>query len=288
MQIENPSIAITKNYINEVAKGNIPAAFIIAKFGANSGIDTANPSDIWSGGSNAVGDQIFDYEGQDLPGAEILTVRSLSTADVNLTGIGAWQVLVEGLDADFNRIEEVVNLNGLASVSTNLEFLKQYRTTVITAGSTGCNQGKILVEAQTTSPVHGPDKIRMSQIDNGSLRRNQTTMSQWTVPANYTALVIGISASVYKKNVAVGCELEGNIRPLGSVFQTKVFEGLVTTGTSNINRDWSNGPRFAPPKTDFKIRSGAPTGNDLGMTGGYIVLCEKIDPSIPDLITTSF
>jgi hypothetical protein len=272
-----PTGALGLTYIQRVIAGQVPNAFIIQKFGANEQVDTAQAADIWTGGGNQVGNQIFEYEGFDIPfgTAEIMEIQSGDDEDGGAgTDTGALTMMVFGLDIDGNRIDEVITLNGVTVVDSSLSYWRVYRAFVITAGSTGTNQGKITI----TSKVSG---FRLSQIDNGSTLQNQTLQATYTIPVNYYGLLTSIFASISKKSVATECDIEGYVRPLGGVFQLRLRRGLMTFGSNHFNFDTSSVPTFIPQLSDIKARSGIPSGSGLGMTAGFSILCTKIDPNIP-------
>ena len=96
---------------------------------------------------------------QYLTTAETMDVTSTSANDTS-GGTGARQVLIDGLDNDFNHIRELVSLNGLTTVTTSNSFLRINEANVATSGSfggtgTGGNDGDITIESTDTSNLEG-------------------------------------------------------------------------------------------------------------------------------------
>ena len=262
MKIVNP---INTRFIDDVAKGIVPGSFIMDKFGANHNLNIAQAADIWTAGEADVGKQIYDYQGFDLPGEEILDINSTSGLDTAL-GTGANLLLLEGLDANFDVITDIIMLDGANIVKSNKAFLRLYRSFVVSAGATGFNQGVIRHVATTTGYV-------MGEIEIG---KNQTLMALYTVPRNHTALLYSIFASVSKKSVATECDIEGYVRPFGGVFLLRLQRGMSTFGTSHFDIDVSSTPTMIPEKSDIKVRSGITSGSGLAMTAGFSLLLEEM------------
>ena len=119
------------DYMSEVAMGKRQGRGVINKFGWNHGI---------SNGPEIVASQ----RGQI---AVMLTPDTLNlvSSDANdaTGGTGASLILVSGIDANFNEIEEYVPLNGTTPVTTTNQYLGVNRMVVITSGSQKKNVGNI-------------------------------------------------------------------------------------------------------------------------------------------------
>lgn len=101
------------------------------KFGRNPDIDTGT-EDVWMHGGVRT-----------LPtSASVVAVVSDSAAD-DADGTGARTVKIEGLDADYKEINEMVTMDGTSEVNTTLEFLRVSRAYNLTAGSNEVNVGTI-------------------------------------------------------------------------------------------------------------------------------------------------
>ena len=113
------------NFYLEVAKGNVGGHSIVNKFGHS--IATIAGDDIWGGASP------YSF----FPAAAVLVDIVSSDANDNGTGpSGALTVLVQGLDENWDHVEEEVTLNGLTPVTTmTTTFIRLFRAQVITSGS---------------------------------------------------------------------------------------------------------------------------------------------------------
>lgn len=164
----------------------------VNKFGRNNDIDTASPEDIWAGG----GTRVF------LSSAETIEVVS---DDVNDTsdGTGARTVQLQGLDSNYKFIEETITLNGTSVVTSTKSYLRVYRSYVVTAGSSGSNEGTI-----TFDPTSSGSGSRQALIELGD---GQTLISHFTVPAGYTAYMVGGQLGVTARDGGTGVK-EARIR----------------------------------------------------------------------------
>jgi hypothetical protein len=84
-------------------------------------------------------------------------------------------------------------MNGLTPVVTTGLFLRVYRARVVTAGSTGANEGTITMTNTTSSNV-----IAQISVDNSGF--GQTLMACYTIPASKTGYLISVNGSSSKDN----------------------------------------------------------------------------------------
>lgn len=140
-------------------------------FGRNESVSTTY-EDIWSVGGIKTWMQA----------ANNLTIVS-DSADDDITGSAARTLFIDGLDADFNRITETVELQGLAPVQTVKQYIRineAYVQGTGTYGSTNdANTGTITI-SDNTNP--------QAQIEPNVGRTQQ---SHYTIPAGYTGLIYG-------------------------------------------------------------------------------------------------
>ncbi len=143
MTFKNVDIPQQKDYLLEVAKGNIPGAFIAIVRGHNPDIDSASGfEDIWEAGGSLV----------KLTSAETMEIVSTDTNDTS-AGTGARTVLINGCDGTGATIEEIVTMNGTTNVTTTASFTRVNIMTVLTAGSSDFNEGSITATATTAGTV---------------------------------------------------------------------------------------------------------------------------------------
>ena len=162
----------------------------IEKFGANLSVN-ANLETIWDAGG------VYTY----LTTASKLSAISDNLED-SLIGTGARLIEVEGLDANYNTITEVISCNatdgrnsGPESVN---EFFRVYRAAVRTAGATSTNQGFITIDANIGPVIAiGTHGVGVNEEGFG-----QSQTSVYTIPAGKTGYLtqwsVGSSDSLKK------------------------------------------------------------------------------------------
>ena len=164
-----------------------------------------------------------------------ITVISTSILDT-ITGTGGQVVFVEGLDANFNEISEVIVLNGTSSVLSTKSFIRIHKATLVSAGSLGSNQGLI--------------NLSIGGVINSAIQigDNVSYNPHYTIPNKKTGFIL-------KAFVSSGKNAAGHVglwvRPLATgvyqeAFQTDVFETFAFA-------DFEYNAVF-PPKTDLVIR----------------------------------
>ena len=165
-----------------VAKGDFTGYTNVSKFGRNPNVKSADYETLWDGSN------LYPWP----TAAETLNVVSTDANDTS-AGTGARTVEIEGLDSSWNVLTETVTMNGTSNVTTTNSFLRVYRVRVVTAGSTGVNEGTITCTNTTSSNVIG-------QISLGSSGFGQSLMAVYTVPAGKTAYLINFDFSSGKDN----------------------------------------------------------------------------------------
>ena len=126
----------------ETALGNITVRSSNRKFGFNKDVGLATLETVWAAGGRYAR----------LPAAEKMLIKSTDAADT-VAGTGAQIIHVQGVDGDFNAINEFVNMNGLTNVVTALDYLVVPRLELEQAGSGEVNAGDITATAQTAATV---------------------------------------------------------------------------------------------------------------------------------------
>jgi len=175
-----PSSAEIDFYL-AVAKGDFTGYSNVSKFGYNPTVGSGNYESIWEG-SNA-----YPW----MSAADQLEVLSSDANDTS-AGTGARTVELQGLDSSWNVLTETVTMNGTSAVTTTGSFLRIFRARVVTAGSSGRNEGTITIRDQDTSTTR-------ALITNGATDGNgQTLMAVYTIPAGKTGYVININVSSQK------------------------------------------------------------------------------------------
>ena len=218
-----------------IARGLVRGAYSVNKFGYNPSIPSNAFETVWDGSN------LYPY----ISTAGTATVTSDDTASDN-----GGTVLVSGLDADYNEINETITLNGQTAVNTTKEYLRINRMIVRSAGSGGANAGVIYAGTGTVT-TGVPANVYASV--NGVTGANQSLMALWTVPAGYTAYLLqyDISNGTTSNTPAV-CKLVLAVRPYGEVFQSKDVKSL-TTGM-HVEETFSI-PIKIEEKSDIEVRA---------------------------------
>ena len=224
-----------------VAAGTMGPFTRAGTFGFNDDIGTAEET-VWSEGG------VYSY----LSTGEPLTISSDSTADA-AAGVGARTVEVSGLNQDFIPINEIVSLNGQSGVTTANSYVRVFRLTVLTGGSSGGNVGKIY--AGTGALTAGVPANIFSAVPIG---KNQSSMCIWTVPANARAFLTGVFTCT-QKNASNTATIRVIGRSPGQVFQTK-GEFIISQPGGPILAPFTL-PLPLPEKTDIEVRAVASAAN---------------------------
>ena len=224
-----------------ISRGHSQGYRTLYKFGYNPDVDTQEET-VWG---NA-GDYVW------LDNAVTMFVSSTSANDTG-TGTGARTILIQGLDEDYNEIEETITLSGQTQVATQLSYLRIYRSFVTLAGSNEGTSGVIYIGSSgATGGV--PNTTVYASIGIG----NQTQIAAYTVPAGYTLYIdeINFTAAVSQAQKLVHCKF--NSRTHGSnVFRTRFVQVL----QSNQLIQSFKYPQGFAEKTDLECRVSTDTSN---------------------------
>lgn len=250
----------TEPFFLQVARGQVSYHKTIFKFGYNPDIDDQVET-VWAHGG------LYSY----LLNAAQLSISS-SSADDTSNGTGARTVSIFGLDANYNEIDEDITLNGQTAVTTTKSYLRIFRVIVRSAGSGGANAG--VIYAGTGTVTAGVPANVYATVEIGD---NQTVMCLWTVPAGYTAFLVGTDVTVATTQSNKYCRVSLVARPFGEVFQLK-DRFLRSEGVLSV--------RYVTPlrfneKTDIEYRGiGDSVTADIAISAGIDLIYIKNDPLV--------
>lgn len=128
------------------------------------------------------------------------TLMNVSSGDVDdvVGDTGAWNVTVQGLDADWVEQQEVVQLNGRTPVSTVKQYIRINDMHCIKAGSSGFNEGKIYIGVGAVTL--GVPATVYNVIHEGY---GLSSTGLYSVPVNHTAYLLwGVCGTPDNKEVA--------------------------------------------------------------------------------------
>jgi len=110
----------------QVAREQIALHESFCQFGINTNVATSNET-VWIGSSG-----VYAFPTV----AAVMKISSSSTDD-DAAGTGARTVLVDGLNANYERVTEIVSLDGQTQVDTTNSYIRVNKMIVLTAGSGG-------------------------------------------------------------------------------------------------------------------------------------------------------
>lgn len=198
------------DYKTQIDLTDVPGASSFGKFGRRSGITAGSVEDIWCG---TVTPRI------DLPSAERMVLVSTDAAD-SQTGIGAREMLVFGVDNDWNQIFETVLMQGLTPVTTVNTFLRVNFVIITLSGNgTTVNIGRITIDAELTA-LATQDVV---EPDEGF-----SCSTHYAVPRGKRILIPNLTASV-KKNDEAEIRFKSDMRDRGYIDAFRVYldEGAI-------------------------------------------------------------
>ncbi len=225
-----------------ISKGHTKGHRTLYKFGYNPDVN-GDEETVWSQGGD------FPYP----TSAVTMFVSSTSANDAN-GGTGANSILIQGLDENYDEIEETVLLNGQTQVATQNSYLRIYRAFVTLCGTGGTSGGIIYVGSSgATGGV--PNTTIYANLHLG----NQTQIAAYTVPAGYTLYVddINFTAGLSQANKTATCTFRS--RDHGTnVFRTR----LISVLQSNQLITKFEYPQEFYEKTDLECRVSTNTTNN--------------------------
>ncbi|RQQ54292.1 hypothetical protein [Burkholderia stagnalis] len=153
--------------------GRTPGHTRVAAYGFNGA--PAAGADVW------VGQGAYPFQSS----AQALEIVSSSANDA-AAGTGARTVVVQGLDANFNQIQETVTLNGTSAVALANSYLRVNGVQVASAGSGNVNAGTVTLRLTGA----GASQAVMSA------GVGYAKQAIYTVPAGFTLLVTDLFFAV--------------------------------------------------------------------------------------------
>ncbi|MDB4296103.1 hypothetical protein N9940_00745 [bacterium] len=225
-----------------ISRGHAEGYRLLYKFGYNPDVNGVEET-VWA-------------DGGDYPWLDSAVTMFVSSSSANDTsgGTGANTILIQGLDEDYNEIEETVTLNGQTQVATQLSYLRVYRSYVTLAGSDGTSGGTISI-ASSGATGGVPNGTVYASLALG----NQTQIAAYTVPAGYTLYVdeINFTAALSTANKRVTASF--HTREFGSNVFTTNFINVIQS--SQLKQLFKYPQPFAE-KTDLECRVSTNTSNN--------------------------
>lgn len=175
-----------------------------------------------------------------LASAEYLKVTSASSDDDDddNDGSGAGQIIIYGLDGNYNEISENLNLNGTSTVTTVNQYLRVNKVIVIDNGQDGViATGDIDIKNQSNDLV--------TKINAGD---SESLIGLYTVPNNKTLIINNVVIHSYDVDAAYRANYIRLVYRLYNEGLTKYLKTYILDGVVNLSLPT---PLKLPPKTDL-------------------------------------
>lgn len=229
-----------EDFYLQVSKGHIPGHRFSRRFGDLETVST-DWQDIWIPG----GDYVY-------PSTAGLVNVSSTDIDDTAGGSGARTLFIQGLDSNYNILNETITLNGQTNVSSVNQYLRVWRCDVRLSGAHNSNEGTISITQHSIL-------LGVIEPDDG---RCQSAL--YTVPNGYTAYLIDMyCTSSEDKDI----EYEVALMPYNQSWRT-IKE--INTYRESYQHKFMCPIQFNA-KTEIRMRAKA--GSSSGEVGaGYILL----------------
>jgi hypothetical protein len=239
----------------QVAREQIALHESFCQFGINTNVDQTNET-VWIGGS------VYTFP----TAASVLKISS-SSADDDVAGTGARTVLVDGLNANYERVTEIVSLDGQTQVDTTNSYIRVNKMIVLTAGSGGTSVGNIY--AGTGAAVSG---VPPTVVNQTGILANETESSFYTVPVGYTAFINAWTMSSGNTTADEWTRFTLRIRPFGGVFGIKAQYHIPASGIYECMAVY---PLPVPEKSDIDVLAATSDGTASVSSQFQIVLIKN-------------
>jgi len=237
-----------------IAGGLVDGYSSIHKFGRNPNVGNV-PETIWMYGG------IYQY--LDV-GSDSTVYAYSASSDDGPGNDGARTITVQGLDNDFNPIEETITVNGAASTAS---FLRVYRAFVATAGALTTNDDNILIS--TAAAGAGTVLADIGVIGTGTTTGlGQTQLALYTIPAGKTGYLTTWNVGVAPLNNAVTVTLLARELDGGAPFRSR---DIIDTVGGYTTQNYSIPIRF-PEKTDIEVRGAGDTSSVISSSFDIILV----------------
>lgn len=240
-----------RDFYFQASSGEINGLTSINKFGSNTDIDTGSvPETVWSNGS--------EYTFASSSG--FISVVSSSNSD-NSGGAGALIIKVQGLNENYQEIEESFTMDGTSSVSSvSDKWLKVYRAFVVSAGSTESNVGTITITLGALTLATIPAEV------------SQTQMAIFAIPVNKKGYLTSITGSILRSGSNRSADLALYQRVNG--VKRKIYEfNIETTGSTTFTKNFKT-PLVFNEKTDIYVNVINVSTNNTAVFASFNVILQ--------------
>jgi len=246
-QLKLTTAKAVEPYNLQVSKGQIVGSSSLYKFGFNADINGAEET-IWSGGG------LYPW----LTGA--ITLYIIGSANDDVLGTGARKIIISGLNANYEEVEEEVEMLGILEAQSTNTYIRVNRVYVSEAGALGANDGII-----TLGLTGGGTSYAEIPAGDG-----QTQMALYTVPAGSTFYMNDVVFTCALSQAQKFATLKMRIREFGTGSWRTQFINVAQS--NEFINDFKEPLRFEE-KTDIELIASTNTNNNAiaGSFKGLIV-----------------
>lgn len=247
LRVTNSVTLTSAPWFLQVARGLVTGTISESRSAYNPDISNATTESIWVEGG------IYPFTSW--TAADHLYVISTSASDT------AQQIYIVGLDASYNRITETVTTNGTTAVQTTNHFLRIHTATIISANKPNVGEITFRLTSGTGTVV--------AHIGAGL---SITKLSQYTVPAGYTAYILYGDCTTFRAGSGnIGSLLRMMVRPYGGTF-VNAFVAEVVNG---YYRNDFTIPMVITEKSDIDVQITADANNTAATCNYGILLIQN-------------
>lgn len=225
-----------------VAAGHYDGLSFVHKFGAVPAMSQNTSGTVWD-----VNDTTYPWAS--FATASTVTVDRASASDADK------EVYIEGLDADYNQINDTVTLTNATGNASTKSFIRVFRAYMTNGSAT--NVGNVDIKVSTTV---------VARITAG---KGQTLMAVYTIPAGYTGYILKGVASV---QAGADCTGDMYVR-YGGQAAFRIGHTFETAEGAEYTYDFPI-PIPIPEKSDIDVRASV-RSNNARVTASFDILLER-------------
>jgi hypothetical protein len=181
--------------------------------------------------------------------ARLLNVVSNNVNDTS-GGTGARTIFIEGVNSNYDVVNEIVTMNGVITVVTNNQYIALNIVYVATAGSAQWAEGNITFIQQS-----GGNQLAVIRSTTSSAEN-----AVYTVPRGYTAFINELFITGFNTTSNTTCHVTLQTKTFSGVFLNQCLIVLTGNLVNHLDKHFT-APLVAPERSVVQFRS-------IGATGG--------------------
>ena len=264
MRVGRTEFIRDRDFFLEVSRGNIPDWQVYEQYAKNENTISGTEVSLAAGG-------VINF----LTAPDTVLVASGGNVNDTASGTGARKILVQGIDENLKLASETIELAGAsASASTTTKFWRLFRAivtesgtyTLTGAGTTGSNQGEIVVESTTD----GTQLITIQQYESNS------QYGCFSIPKGYVGHLSSLILSVASnKSSVIRTYLRQNFTNTSTNIGARSLS-LEFDGVSGVNYLTAKSSLVIPELSDIWFTAVAAANNTL-VSINFEMLLEPIN-----------